>query len=173
MVVRETSIKCYDEIKEDGFKDTWEEIAYTAVKNTPMMTAREYYDMIIIEGNRQDINPRLTELKKMGKILEFGKRQCSIGKKLAYILTTLEGLEKTLLRKVGFIEKQDNLFVMAEDDIIVFQDFRKGKRRSYAFNESGQSVDYKYSENYKEFKDKLNKAISRKLSPILPQPKSL
>ena len=52
--VRDTSILTYDDIQEQGFKDTWEEISYNAVKNTPMMTAREYFEIVIPDAVNLD-----------------------------------------------------------------------------------------------------------------------
>lgn len=150
--VRETSIKTYTEIQEEGFKDTWEQIAFDAVKEFPMMTAREYFEIIIKDGNREHIFPRLTELKQKGYIIEVGKRKCSCSGRKCYVLSTLDSLEKNILTKLGFVTSQSNLYWYREGDVILYQDFRKGKRRSYALNNFRELVTHTDLEIYQKFK---------------------
>lgn len=151
--VRLTSVKTYREIEEEGFKDTWEQTAFNAVKECPMMTAREYYEVIIPDGRREDIFPRLSDLKKKGYIIEVGKRKCTRGGRKSYILSTLDSLEKNILTKLGFVMSQPNLYWYREGDSILYQDFRQGRRKSYAMNNFKELVDYKRLEIYKKFRD--------------------
>lgn len=155
--VRQTSIKCYQEIQEEGFKDSWKEIAYNAVKETPLMTAREYFEYIIPNGKREQIFPRLTELKEEGCIVEIGKRKCSVSKRTVYILATLEGVEQMTLKRLGFKMTQHNLYSYNEGDVILFQDFRNGKRRSYTIGNKNKN--YKELDIYTKFKAELNNLL--------------
>ena len=159
-MIRETSLKTYEEISQAGFKDSWKETAYNGVKDTPLMTAREYFEFIITDGKREQIFPRLTELKKEGYIIEVGKRKCSVSGKLVYVLATLESAERLILKKLKFKELIKNLFVYKEDNIYLYQDFRKGHRKSYALTESRDIRDYKRLEIHIKFKEELNNLLN-------------
>lgn len=160
-MVRETSLKCYNEIKEEGKYDTDMEMVYDAINNYPLMTGREYATIILGYDDMNKVRPRISDLKSDGAIIEVGKRECSCSKRTSYVWATLEGVEKLTLKKVGFKESQTNLFTFKEDDIICCQDFRKGKRRSYAFSEANQTADYKHLECYKKFKEELANLINK------------
>lgn len=99
MVIKDTSILTYLNIEEKGFKDSWENKTYEAIKNTPLMTAREYFELIIKGGSREKIFPRITELKKKGRVIEFNKRKCAVGKRLSYTYCTTQYLNKITSNK--------------------------------------------------------------------------
>lgn len=160
--VRSTSIKTYNDIQDEGFRDTWCEIAFNAVKNTPFMTAREYFDLIINEGTREQIFPRLTELKQKGYIIEVGKRKCTVSNRLCYVLSTLESLEVNILKKLGFVMSQPNLYTYSIEGATLFQDFRQGKRKSYFLTKSSEQLSHTKLHIHITFKDKLNFILNKK-----------
>lgn len=161
-MIRDTSLKSYEEIQEEGFHNTWQQEAYEVIRDTPLMTAREYFDLIIENGKREQIFPRITELKKSGKIIELGKRKCSVSGRLAYILATKEGIEIFLLKRLGFKQVKTKVFSYIEDDITLYQDFRNGTRKSYAYFNSGDTCDYKTLDIHKKFKLELDSLINNR-----------
>lgn len=159
--VRETSIKCFDEIKQENLYDSDMEMVLESIRTKPLMTAREYTSLVLGYDDMNKVRPRISDLKRLGYILEVGKRECSLSKRTAYIWATLEGIEQFCLRKVGFIEKEPNLFYFVEDNITLFQDFRTGKRRSYAFADYNTTIDYKTLDIYNDFKKLLEGFIKK------------
>ena len=155
--IRETSLKCYDDIQKEGIYDSDMEMVYEAIKNHPLMTGREYATLILGYLDMNKIRPRVTDLKNQGMIIEAGKRECSCSGRLCYVWATLESIEKICLKKVGFEEVKPNLFKFKEDDIYCYQDFQKGSRRSYSFSGEGATIAYGTLDCYKKFKEELGK----------------
>lgn len=161
--VRETSLKCYDEIQEEGLYDSDMEMVYDAIKKNPLMTGREYAQIVLYYDDMNKIRPRISDLKSQGAIIELGKRKCSCSGRTAYIWATKEGTEKLALKRAGFIEQIPDLYECKEGKITCFQDFRKGKRRSYAFEGMGKNVNYKDLDCYKKFREELNKLLGEEI----------
>ena len=159
---RETSLKCYDKIKEEGNYDTDMEMIYDAITRHPLMTGREYAQVILGYDDMNKVRPRITDLKNDGAIIEIGKRLCSCSNIKSYVWGTLEGIEKLILKKLKFNETQANLFTCREGEIICFQDFRRGSRKSYALLGDGTNVNYKTLTCYINFKKELDKILKNK-----------
>lgn len=155
--VRETSYEAYNDINSDGSYDTrMQEVLDTIVK-FPLRTGKEYMELLGYSDPNL-VRPRITDLKNLGIIVEASKRVCSVANKQAYVWCTKQFFEKMFLFELGFTESHTkNLWFYKEDDVVFFQDFRSGKRRSYA-HKGLLSYDYKQLEIYKKFKDKVDKA---------------
>jgi len=153
--VRDTSLKTYNEIQEEGIYDSRMDEVLNAIKQVPLMTGREYATIVLGYSDMNIVRPRITDLKTAGYIIEIGKRKCSCSGRSAYIWATLKGVEKNLLKKLGFLEKQKDLYYIIENEIILYMDFRKGKRRSYAFDNDNNKADFKDLDIYKRFKKEL------------------
>lgn len=160
MMVRQTSLKTYDEIKEEGIYDTDMAMVYDAIKNFPLMTAREYCTLILKYEDQNKVRPRVSDLKKKGAIIEVGKRKCICSGRTSIVWSTLEGAEKVALRRVGFKEDKSGLFVCEEDGVVCYQDFRKGKRRSYVSKQEGMNLVLANEMScYKKFKEELTELL--------------
>lgn len=160
--IRDTSLKAYDEIKEEDIYDNDMEMVLDAIRNASLMTAREICTHVLGYEDMNKVRPRIRDLKRLGYILEVGKRECSLSGRTAYVWATLEGIEKYCLKKVGFIEKEPNLFYFIEEDVTLYQDFRKGKRTSYAFTEHNNELDHRTLECHKKFKAMLKEYLKEK-----------
>lgn len=157
-MMNSNSLKTYQEIKDEGLHETRMNEVLDIIRRTPFMTGREYASLL----GHTDMNivrPRVTDLKVSGCIIEVGKRKCSLSKRTCHVWATYEGVEKHILKKLGFIETQRNLYSFNIDDIILFQDFRKGRRSSYIISGRGTDKNYKELDVYKEFKSKLNSML--------------
>ena len=146
-MVRDTSLKAYDNHMEEVLE---------AIRSYPLMTGREYATIILGYDDMNIVRPRITDLKNAEFIIEVGKRECSCSGRSAYVWATLEGIEQHILRKLGFIEKHKNLFYIFVDGVMLYQDFRKGKRKSYAFDSGNSNIDFKDLEIYQKFKKELD-----------------
>lgn len=155
--VRETSYEAYNDINSDGTYDTRMTEIFEIVNQFPLRTGKEY--MQILDYNDPNIvRPRITDLKNLGLIVEASKRKCSVTNKEAYVWCTKSFFEQIFLSELGFREThKKGLWMYKEDNILFFQDFRSGKRRSYAKN-GLINYDYKTLEIYKKFKLKVEKA---------------
>lgn len=158
--VRDTSLKAYDEIQEEGIYDSRMEEVLNAIREVPLMTGREYATIVLGYDDMNIVRPRITDLKTAGYIIEFGKRKCSCSGRSAYIWATLEGVEINLLKKLGFLEKQKNLYYIFENGVMLYMDFRKGKRRSYAFDSGNDKANFRELDIYKKFKNELNEYLN-------------
>lgn len=158
-MIKDTSLKCYEEIQDEGIYENDMEMVYDAIKNNPLMTGREYATLILGYDDMNKVRPRITDLKNKGLIIEAGKRECSCSKRTSYVWCTLINIEKLSLKKAGFEENTPDLFKCKEGDVYCYQDFRKGSRRSYCFTFDGKIVDYHTLDCYKRFKEELNKYL--------------
>ena len=161
--VRDTSLKTYDEIKEEGIYDSRMEEVLTAIRSYPLMTGREYALLILGYQDMNIVRPRISDLSRLGYILDIGKRKCSCGGRLSYVWATRESIEKRVLKKLEFKETQKNLFMFKEDDITLYQDFRKGSRCSYAINDYNCNVSHSCLTIHKKFKEELLKYFNQSL----------
>lgn len=159
--VRSTSMKTYREIQDEGIYDTDMEMVYNAIHNNPLMTAREYCILILGYDDMNKVRPRVTDLKTQGMIIEVGKRIDSVSNRKAIVWATLEGVQQHILKKLRFSEKEEGLFRYSDEWTILYQDFRQGKRRSYAYHVDGDKIDYKQIEVYKKFKEELNNILNK------------
>lgn len=98
-MVRDTSIKTYYQIKEEGLIGDRQIEVYELLMKMPNLTDRE----ITIHLHQQDPNyarPRRKELLDMGLIESSGKRKCSITHRIVYQWRILEKVAyKKLLKK--------------------------------------------------------------------------
>ena len=156
-IIRDTSILTYNDIQEEGLLDTDLQITLDAIRSYPLMTGAEYCKLILGYDNMNKIRPRITDLKNLNCIKSFGKRKCSLTGRLSYVWATLEGAEIHALRYLGFREPKPSLFTFSTEDFTLYQDFTKGKRKSYAFTSSGQPIDYRVLPIHKQFKELIEK----------------
>ena len=85
MMVKDTSLKCYLEIQEEGIKDSATERVYEAIKRSPHpMTGREIAVLMLETPDMNVVRPRITEMAQLGTIVEAGKRPCTLSGRTSY-----------------------------------------------------------------------------------------
>lgn len=155
--VRDTSLKTFNEIQEEGIYDSRMQEVLDAVKKCPMMTGRELAEIVLYYNDMNIVRPRISDLARLGYIVEAGKRKCSMSGRTCYVWVSVENSERGILKKLGFKEQEKDLYTFKEDDITLYQDFRKGRRISYAFDESGVSIAHSTLDIHKKLKEELLK----------------
>ena len=79
MKTRQTSIDCYNEIKEEGLLSTMRFKVYEAIlKKAPCTSGEAFAIMTTKENQISQSRARFTELRELGVIYEKGEKQCSI-----------------------------------------------------------------------------------------------
>lgn len=150
--IRSTSSEAYHEIQADGLLDTRLEEVFNYVSRNQGQTALEIQNNLGYDEPNK-VRPRISDLVRMGKLVYGEKRKTIYSKMPQLEVYTVRGFEQKYLNKLGFKEKEQGLYVFYYKDIILFQDFRgNGRRKSYAFNEEGEKVNYKDLEIWQTFK---------------------
>ena len=157
--VRDTSLKTYKEINDEGVYDSRMQEVLQAIKDNPLMTGREYAIIILGYEDMNIVRPRISDLARLGYIFELGKRKCSCGGRTSYVWCTLDSVEKNILLQLGFKKINLDLYKYEYNGISLYQDFRKGKRRSYAFDEHSYSIDPKSLDIHKKLKEEINNKL--------------
>ena len=105
MKIRQTSIDCYNEIKEEGLLSKRRLQVYESIYNSAPCTASEVFKEKNLKTNQSG---RFTELRDLGVIYEKGERICSITGRnvIEWDLTdrlpiTVKNLNKTKKQKVN------------------------------------------------------------------------
>lgn len=79
MNTRQTSIDCYNEIKENGLLSKKRLQVYTAIlQNAPCTSGEAFATMTTKENQISQSRARFTELRELGVIYEKGVRKCRI-----------------------------------------------------------------------------------------------
>ena len=79
MNTRQTSIDCYNEIKEQGLLSNMRFKVYEAIlKKAPCTSGEAFATMTTKENQISQSRARFTELRNLGVIYEKGEKQCSI-----------------------------------------------------------------------------------------------
>jgi hypothetical protein len=79
MTTRQTSIDCYNKIKEQGLLSNMRFKVYEAIlKKAPCTSGEAFAIMTTKENQISQSRARFTELRELGVIYEKGEKQCSI-----------------------------------------------------------------------------------------------
>jgi hypothetical protein len=79
MTIRQTSIDCYNKIKEQGLLSNMRFKVYEAIlKKAPCTSGEAFAIMTTKENQISQSRARFTELRELGVIYEKGEKQCSI-----------------------------------------------------------------------------------------------
>tara|TARA_R100001143_G_scaffold36515_1_gene33902 strand:+ start:664 stop:1086 length:423 start_codon:yes stop_codon:yes gene_type:complete len=79
MKTRQTSIDCYNQIKEQGLLSNMRFKVYEAIlKKAPCTSGEAFATMTTKENQISQSRARFTELRELGVIYEKGEKQCSI-----------------------------------------------------------------------------------------------
>ena len=79
MNIRQTSIDCYNEIKQEGLLSTMRFKVYEAIlKNSPCTSAEVLSTMLSKNSAITSSRARFTELRELGVIYEVQNRKCNI-----------------------------------------------------------------------------------------------
>ena len=79
MNTRQTSIDCYNEIKEQGLLSNMRFKVYEAIlRKAPCTSGEAFATMTTKENQISQSRARFTELRELGVIYEKGEKQCSI-----------------------------------------------------------------------------------------------
>ena len=79
MKTRQTSIDCYNQIKEQGLLSNMRFKVYEAIlKKAPCTSGEAFATMTTKENQISQSRARFTELRNLGVIYEKGEKQCSI-----------------------------------------------------------------------------------------------
>ena len=79
MNTRQTSIDCYNQIKEQGLLSNMRFKVYEAIlKKAPCTSGEAFATMTTKENQISQSRARFTELRNLGVIYEKGEKQCSI-----------------------------------------------------------------------------------------------
>ena len=79
MKTRQTSIDCYNEIKEKGLLSNMRFKVYEAIlRKAPCTSGEAFATMTTKENQISQSRARFTELRELGVIYEKGEKQCSI-----------------------------------------------------------------------------------------------
>jgi len=79
MNTRQTSIDCYNKIKEQGLLSNMRFKVYEAIlKKAPCTSGEAFATMTTKENQISQSRARFTELRELGVIYEKGEKQCSI-----------------------------------------------------------------------------------------------
>tara|TARA_R110002051_G_scaffold2277_1_gene11778 strand:+ start:2488 stop:2910 length:423 start_codon:yes stop_codon:yes gene_type:complete len=79
MKTRQTSIDCYNQIKEQGLLSNMRFKVYEAIlKKAPCTSGEAFATMTTKENQISQSRARFTELRELGVIYERGEKQCSI-----------------------------------------------------------------------------------------------
>ncbi len=79
MNARQTSIDCYNEIKEKGLLSNMRFKVYEAIlRKAPCTSGEAFATMTTKENQISQSRARFTELRELGVIYEKGEKQCSI-----------------------------------------------------------------------------------------------
>tara|TARA_R110002073_G_scaffold17423_1_gene65505 strand:+ start:706 stop:1128 length:423 start_codon:yes stop_codon:yes gene_type:complete len=79
MNMRQTSIDCYNQIKEQGLLSNMRFKVYEAIlKKAPCTSGEAFATMTTKENQISQSRARFTELRNLGVIYEKGEKQCSI-----------------------------------------------------------------------------------------------
>lgn len=160
MAVTENSKHTYQEIEDEGLRQTREDLVYNYIKTNPGLTGREiaqglgYSDM-------NEVRPRITDLFNKGLILYGEKKYNQDNKRPSSQIFILKDFEQYVLFKLGFQKKCEGLYYFETPEYILYQDFRGTKRKSYAFDVEGNGIDHSHLEIHKAFK-KLMEVLGRK-----------
>ena len=77
--MRQTSIDCYNQIKEQGLLSNMRFKVYEAIlKKAPCTSGEAFATMTTKENQISQSRARFTELRELGVIYEKGEKQCSI-----------------------------------------------------------------------------------------------
>ena len=77
--MRQTSIDCYNQIKEQGLLSNMRFKVYEAIlKKAPCTSGEAFATMTTKENQISQSRARFTELRNLGVIYEKGEKQCSI-----------------------------------------------------------------------------------------------
>lgn len=81
MAFRQTSIKCYYEIKENGSLSrnrflVYEALVFSTVEGNPVTAAEIFHYLRVTNQSRNNIAARLTELRQVGVAGEYGTKIC-------------------------------------------------------------------------------------------------
>ena len=79
MTTRQTSIDCFNEIKEQGLLSNMRFKVYEAIlKKAPCTSGEAFATMTTKENQISQSRARFTELRELGVIYEKGEKQCTI-----------------------------------------------------------------------------------------------
>lgn len=154
--IRETSVETYLDIELDESRIRREDLVYNYILCNGGETGREIAHALGFD-DMNSVRPRISDLFKKGLIIYGNKRKDNYSYRSSSEVYTVGEFERLYLNKLGFRKLKDYLYVFYGPNYVLYQDFRDGKRKSYAVDFNGKKINHKDLEVHKVFKELLER----------------